>query len=481
MKHVVNVANSHGEAEHKADAFGKIEVHGINIIPDADRHGTSKELFWPWFSANSTFINMIVGGVLILLGLNIWQGLSVIIVGNLAFIIVGICSLPGPRAGTATLTISRAPFGLRGNIVPTIFSWVATLGWETINIILGTLALRTLLDELGVHTPKWILAPFLVLMAFLTFVIPILGHATLVIAQKWLAYVLVGLTIVMGILLVPKVKWGFTPGHLAASNTVSTWFLGLTAVLGAGAISWVNYASDYSRYLDRRTDGRSIVGWVMLGTALPGILFGGLGVVLGTLVDTSDPIKNLPSILPRWFLFPFLIVMIAGVIANNVMNSYSSGLSLLALGVRIERYKSVFVDAIITVTLACVALFIYDFSTVFTQFLSILVILLAPWAGVFVVDYFLRKGKYIGEDLLLTRGGSYWYTGGVNWSAMISLIIGVAAGGLTANTSKFQGYIAMHYLGGADISPFVGLILGAGIYYALASSKLRKSQADIKE
>jgi NCS1 nucleoside transporter family len=469
-------ASTQGIEGTSTDAFGKIETHGIDIIPDRDRHGTPKELFWPWFSANSTFINMIVGGVLILFGLNIWQGLSVVLVGNLAFVIVGLCSLPGPRAGTATLTVSRAPFGLRGNIVPTIFSWAATLGWETINIILGTLALRTLLDELGVHTPKWVLAPFLVLMAFLTFVIPILGHATLIVAQKWLAYVLTGLTILMGILLIPKVKWDYTGGQLAAANTTSTWFLGLTAVLGAGAISWVNYASDYSRYLSRRTEGRSIVGWVTLATVIPGCLFGGLGVVLGTLVDTSDPIKNLPKILPTWFLFPFLIVMIAGVIANNVMNSYSSGLSLLALGVRIERYKSVFVDAVITVTLACIALFIYDFSTVFTQFLSMLVILLAPWSGIFVVDYFLRKGNYVSQDLLLPKGGSYWYTRGVNWPAMIALIIGVIFGALTANTAKFQGFIAMDYLGGADISPFVGLILGAGIYYALAASRLRKSQ-----
>ena len=317
-------------------------------------------------------------------------------------------------------------------------------------------------------------------MAFLTFIIPILGHATLVVAQKWLAFLLTGLTIVMAILLVPKVKWGYAGSHLAASNSVSTWFLGLTAVLGAGAISWVNYASDYSRYLDRRTNGRAIVGWVTFATAIPGILFGGLGVVLGTLVDTSDPIKNLPSILPRWFLFPFLIVMIAGVIANNVMNSYSSGLSLLAIGIRVERYKSVFVDAVITVALACIALFIYDFSSVFTQFLSLLAILLAPWAGIFIVDFFLRKGNYVSEDLLLTTGGSYWYSRGVNWSAMNALIIGVIGGALTANTAKFQGFIAMDYLGGADISPFVGLILGAGIYYMLMSSRIRKSLSEAK-
>lgn len=458
-----------------ADGFGKIEVYGIDIIPDADRHGTARQLFWPWFSANSTFINMIVGGVLILLGLNLWEALSIIALGNLAFIIVGACSLPGPRAGTATLTISRAPFGLRGNIIPTLFSWIATLGWETINIILGTLALRTLLQQLGLETPRWALAPFLVLMALITFGIPVLGHATLVVAQKWLAYVLTALTVIMGIFLVPKVQWNYGGGELAASNATATWFLGLTAVLGAGAISWVNFASDYSRYLPRDTERRAIVGWVTLATVIPGCLYGGLGVVLGTLVDTSDPINNLPSILPSWFLLPFLVVVIAGVVANNVMNSYSSGLSLLALGVKIKRYQSVFVDAVITVVLACVALFIYDFSTVFTQFLSMLVILLAPWAGVFVVDFFLRRGNYASDDLLLPSGGAYWYSRGVGWRALTALLVGVIAGALVANTALFQGFIAMDYLGGADLSPFVGLGVGAGLYYLLAANHVRSS------
>lgn len=464
-----------------ADEFGKVETFGIDIIPDASRHGTPKELFWPWFSANSTFINMITGGVLILLGLNIWQGLSAIVIGNLVFVLVGVCSLPGPRAGTATLTISRAPFGLRGNAVPTLLSWFATLGWETINIILGTLALRTLLSQLGVQTPKWSLAPFLIVMALLTFAIPVLGHSTLVVAQKWLAYLLTALTCVMAVILVPKVHWGYAGGDLAASNSLATWFLGLTAVLGGGAISWVNYGSDYSRYLRKDTSSAAIVGWVTLATFLPGTLYGGLGVVIGTLVDTSDPIKNLPSILPGWFLFAFLLVVIAGVVANNVMNSYSSGLSLLALGVRVARWKSVFIDAVIAVSAAMISLFVYDFSTVFTQFLSLLVILLAPWAGVFVVDYVLRRGTYVSDDLLLRRGGSYGQSKGFGWPALIALGVGVLGAILCSNTSRFQGPIAMHLLGGADLSPFVGFLLGAVTYFALAQSRVRPVPSSLKE
>lgn len=449
------------------DEVGKIEVYGIDIIPDEHRHGTPRELFWPWFSANSTFINMIAGGVLILSGLNLVQGLSIVLVGNLVFALVGVCSLPGPRAGSTTLAISRAAFGLRGNMIPTIFSWFATLGWETINIILGTLALRTLLDQLGVHTPHWMLAPFLIVMAVLTFAIPVLGHATLVVAQKWLAYVLTALTVVMAIILLPKVHWDYAGTKLAASTSLATWFLGLTAVLGAGAISWVNFASDYSRYLPRETSPRAIVGWVTLATVIPGWLYGGLGVVLGTLVDTSDPIGNLPKVLPNWFLFPFLVVVIAGVVANNVMNSYSSGLNLLALGIKIERYKSVFVDAVITVAAACIALFVYDFSTVFVEFLSLLVILLAPWSGVYLVDFYRRRGRYRSHDLMRSEGGAYWYRDGVNWTALGSLLAGVVCAALVANTAKFQGFVAMDYLGGADLSPIVGFVVGAGLYHVL--------------
>ena len=451
--------------------FGRIETYGIEIIPEEYRHGTPKDLFWPWFAANSTFINMIAGGVLILYGLNVWQGLSIAVVGSLAFLIVGLCSLPGPRTGTAALVISRAPFGLRGNFIPALFSWAVTLGWETVNIIIGTFAMRTLLEQLGFPTPRWMLAPFLVMMAILTFAIPVLGHATLVVAQKWLSYLLTALTLVMAALTISDVNWNYQPAaSLAASTPMATWFLGLATVLGAGAMSWVNFASDYSRYLPPNSDRPAIVGWVTLATFIPGVLYGGLGVVIGTLVDTSDPVGNLPKILPNWFLLPFLIVIIAGVVANNVMNSYSSGLNLLALGVKVERYKSVLIDGVITVAAACIALFVYDFSTVFIQFLSLLVIVMSPWAGIFIVDYYRRRGQYKPHDLVRQSGGAYWYNEGFNWPALIALFIGIVAGGLCANTALWQGYLSMHYLGGADLSPIVGLILGGLLYSLMAPS-----------
>ena len=66
-----------------------------------------------------------------------------------------------------------------------------------------------------------------------------------------------------------------------------------------------------------------------------------------------------------------------------------------------------------------------------------------------------------------TTGGAYWYRNGVNWTALSSLIVGIVAGGLVANTVKWQGFVSIDYLGGADLSPIVGFVVGAGLYYLL--------------
>jgi hypothetical protein len=29
----------------------QVEGNGINVIADAERHGTPRQLFWPWFAA----------------------------------------------------------------------------------------------------------------------------------------------------------------------------------------------------------------------------------------------------------------------------------------------------------------------------------------------------------------------------------------------------------------------------------------------
>nr|WP_279580486.1 cytosine permease [Fodinicola feengrottensis] len=101
------------------------------------------------------------------------------------------------------------------------------------------------------------------------------------------------------------------------------WGAFVLAFTGFG-LGWVNSGADYSRYLPRSASGAGVVGWTTFGaTAAPVVL-----LVWGTLLAGSDkklsdaigqdPIGALTTLLPTWYLVPFAIVAIGGLIGGAV-------------------------------------------------------------------------------------------------------------------------------------------------------------------
>src|SRR5258708_25763931 len=138
-----------------ADRVWSIELHGIEPIGDQERHGTPLELFWVWFAANLGILGIVYGGILATSGLNLWQSLLVALVAPvLSFLLVGALSVAGKWGGAPMLTLSRASFGVRGNLGPALVSWISLVGWETISVITAAYALLGLLNlaALPAHT-----------------------------------------------------------------------------------------------------------------------------------------------------------------------------------------------------------------------------------------------------------------------------------------------------------------------------------------
>jgi nucleobase:cation symporter-1, NCS1 family len=106
---------SDGPAE-GTDAAFSIEQRGVSIVPDSERHGRPFDLFWVWLGANIIFTFIIDGAIIIGFGLSFWPAVVAIVVGNAFVLLVGFGAIPGPRAGTATLLVSRSAFGIFGNI-----------------------------------------------------------------------------------------------------------------------------------------------------------------------------------------------------------------------------------------------------------------------------------------------------------------------------------------------------------------------------
>src|SRR5579883_2266133 len=168
-----------------SDRAWSIESHGIEPIAPEERHGKAFELFGIWFAANIGILGIVYGGILVATCLNIWQSLLVALIAPvLSFLLVGIFSVAGKWGGAPMLALSRAPFGARGNIVPTIISWRSLVGWETITVITAAYGLLGLLNLLGLPSNTFWTVVCLVVIAVLVVLIGLLGHATLVLIQQ---------------------------------------------------------------------------------------------------------------------------------------------------------------------------------------------------------------------------------------------------------------------------------------------------------
>lgn len=470
----------------ESDRAWHIETHGIDVIPDRDRHGNPRELFWIWAAANIGILGVTYGAYLIVFyGLNFWQGVLAALLGaGLGFILVGIVALAGKKAGAPTMTVSRAAFGVRGNFLPALISYISFIGWEIVVTTLAVLAVGTLLDRLGLAGGTLTTLISLVIVASIGVSISLLGHATLAKIQTWFTWLFGALTIVFVILEWSQVNLD-TVAALPSGNLAG--FIGGISIIAAGlGIGYVNGGADYTRYLPKDSDSKAIVGWTAFGASLPQALLMIFGLLLAAsnadLATTADPIGVLAKPLPTWFLVPYMIVAVGGLSAAAVINMYSSGLSLMALGIKLPRYKTILVDTVLLLIGSSYMLFVAtSFFGPLAGFLVTLGVPLAAWAAIFAVDMFtLRRDGYAEQDLFDARG-TY---GSVNYAGVISLVVAtfIGLGLVTSTTFTWLGYLLDPFGGktGAIGSSSIGIAIAfviAGVLYAILSRSMTRSVA----
>ncbi|MDQ1575793.1 MAG: nucleobase:cation symporter, family, partial [Microbacteriaceae bacterium] len=112
--------------------FG-VELNGLNTIHESERKGKPRDLFWPWFGANVAVLGIAYGSFLLGFGISFWQATIVGLVGIIiSFLLCGFIALAGKRGSAPTMVLSRAAFGVDGNRLPSLLSWILTVGWETV-------------------------------------------------------------------------------------------------------------------------------------------------------------------------------------------------------------------------------------------------------------------------------------------------------------------------------------------------------------
>ena len=452
------------------DTAFQVEQHGIDPIPLTDRHGHPRELFSVWFAANLIFTYVILGALVIGFGLGFWAAVAAVVVGHLFYILLGFGALSGPRAGTATIVVSRSAFGVFGNAPAVFLSWITVVGWQAVNVVIGTLVLFELAKSVGLpgSTATKVVA-FLLLM-IVTYGVAVWGHATIVVMNTVFSIALGVGTIVLVALVVPDANWTFAG---SANAGIGAWLLAVL-VVAAAPFSYMNYPADYTRYLEPGTPQRPIILNTAIGSFIPAVVITMVGVIAATATDMTDPIAGISKLVPGWFLDIYYLVIVGGTITNNFLNSYSSGLNLQALGVRIARHRAVLIDAVIAGAMSIYALFVFNFVDSFTQFLSLMVLWIAPWTGIYLTDMWLRRTRYDMEALHRRGGGAYWYRSGWNPVALVALVLGTVVAALFANSTLYVGPL-VGLIDGGDISIFAGFLVAATIYYAGMRGKLAEA------
>ena len=435
-----------------------IERNGINVIAESERKGKPADLFWPWFAANISVLGVAYGAFVLGFGVSFWQGAIAGVVGVVvSFALCGWVALAGKRGSAPTMVLSRAAFGVRGNRLPSVLSWLLTVGWETVLVILATQATATVLDRLGWGGGTGTKIVAMIVVAGITIVAGVLGFEFIMRLQTWITVATAALTVVYVILSASHISWTAVSAPPAGSAQA---FIGaLVFVMTGFGLGWVNAAADYSRYLPRRSSSGGVFGWTTFGGALGpavlivfGLLLAGSSQQLSQDIG-SDPIGALAEVLPTWFLVPFAIVAVLGLMGGAVLDIYSSGLSLLAAGIRIPRHFAALIDGVIMCVGAIYVVFIADdFIGPFQGFLITVGVPIAAWAGVFVADLMLRKGPYADAELYDPRGRY----GAVHWPAVLLVALGTFLGwGLVTNGLAdwltWQGYLLEPFgLGGKD-------------------------------
>lgn len=453
-----------------------IETHGIERVSPATRtHVRIRDNFTMWLSANLVISTLALGTLASFLGLGFWDGLAVIIIFNaLGVLPVAFFSTLGPKLGLRQMTISRFSFGWVGAIIMALFNVGACIGWSAVNVIVGA---QLVVALSGGAIPLWV---GIIAIAILTTLVSIYGYRYV---HRYERYAWIPMAVMFVIILVIAAPhFSAIPSHNAGLAEVAAFITFGGAIYGF-ATGWSSYAADYNVNQPEETPSSRVFWLTFLGVFIPCVLLETLGLGLVSALSsvpawnkafTSGSVGGLLSAIvsPLGAFGTLILVLLAlSVVANNIPNDYSLGLSMQVLGrwfQSVKRYVWTLIGAVIYVIIALIGG--GNFSATLESFLLVIAYWLGPWAIILILEHFVfRHGVYNVDD---------WNTPDklpVGWAAIVSLVLGLVGVYLGASQALFTGPLA-RALGGMDIGFELGIVFAGIAYFILRRVELNSSR-----
>jgi NCS1 family nucleobase:cation symporter-1 len=441
----------------EADAFGKVETHGIEAIPPAERHGVPRELGFLWAGAFVNYASLFTASLLTTYyGLGVWDGLVATALGTVAAaVILGLLSNTGPRSGQPQIVFTRRIFGLRGSYIGAGLTLFLAVGWFAVDCVIAAQAGAQLFGT----DNRLITFGLVIVVAAVSVAVAVFGHQTIKVLETYGAVIFATLSAILFLFLAPQFHWTQGP-TVAGADYFGAFVLGFMTCFALVA-SWYPFASDYSRYLPASSSTGSVTLWPVVGVTIPMILLGMFGLLLPTidakLASDQGVLAVIHSHAPTWIAIPFFLFVVVGEIWANYLDVYTAGLVSLAMGIKLQRWQTALGCGILGTALAGYAVLISDFHLAYQDFL-ILTYLWAPaWAAVVLLSFFVFEGR---ARPALALGA--WLAG-----TLVSLLFVNYANlfsNLTSKASFFNDSLitALH---GADLSGLISVAVAAAVYW----------------
>jgi NCS1 nucleoside transporter family len=452
------------------DSELRADIHSIEPIPDVDRDSTGLQQMWIWAGANIAPVNWALGALGIILKLGLWETIAVIVVGNLVgCAIFAAFTVMGHKTGVNQMVLSRSAFGRRGAYLPSLLMFLMTLGWIGVNTYFPVKIAMAILAQFGI--PDNLVTTFIVITVIMVLQvgIGIYGFYAIRTFEKYTVPVTVAIMVLMSVL-----AWsrpGVVNWHLASTLPPGAHLAMLTllmSAIGVGwGISWVTWASDYSRFVPRNVSSKSVFWYSYIGMFVPTVWLAILGATIASVTLDTDPAKMVSAVFGGVSSILVLLLVLHGPIATNILNVYSATLAALSMGVHLSRTALALIVGIAGYLVTIYFIFAPSFAKAFDNWMISLLLWMSPWAGIVMADFFIKRQGQI-DVAELYRSPETSAFGDINWGGIIAFLAGLAAGWSFQDglVPALQGPLS-GLLGGADLSWLFGIVVAGAVYLVL--------------
>lgn len=398
-----------------------------------------------WIGMSVVLSTYTLAGGMIEAGMAWWQAMLTVLLGN-TIVLIPMClnAHAGTKYGVSFPVLLRASFGTRGANLPAMLRAIVACGWFGIQTWLGAGAIDVLFGmvwplwltlntaTLGVETHTWI-AFFLFWGVQVYFIIS--GLEGIKRLESWGSPLLLAAGIALLVWCV--VKTGslneVLEGSLALRKEVKPFWSIFPAFLTGAVGYWATLSTnipDFTRFA--KSQRSQMLGQALgLPTTMTLFAFIGVAVTSATLKIYGEAIPDPIKLIAKFdsiavVLFATVVIFVAQLTTNMAANVVSPSNDFSNLNPKLISYVT---GGLITAVIGIVMM-PWKLMDSAGDYVFIWLIgysgLMGAMAGIMICDYWVLRRQQLSLRELYDPLGRYSYTYGINWRAVVALLVGIA-------------------------------------------------------